>query len=230
MGAKRVGRWEASAAGGTRWAAVVVAELLAATGLLAGCSTSAPTLGAAVGCNSQGAAATAATTDYRLVLDLGPLSPMFSAGQVPSSAPPNAEVMLNGSMAAVSGSDAQHLEVHICNRRTGEVVAAADPTITLTDTTAGTTATVGVATMEGVGAGQSDLHYGNNVPAPIGHSFVATVTVHGQSATLRFTRSDAPPSPVPATSVPGSSVPATSAPGSSVPATSAPLGMDGMTH
>jgi hypothetical protein len=136
---------------------------------------------------------------------------MFSPGQVPSNVPPNAEVMLNGSMTGVSGPDAQHLEVHICNRRTGEVVAAADPTITLTDTTAGTTVPVGVATMEGVGAGQSDLHYGNNVLAPVGHSLVANVTVHGESATLRFVR--------------GSEAPA-----SSVPSTSVPLGTDSMSH
>jgi hypothetical protein len=42
--------------------------------------------------------------------------------------------------------------------------------------------------MQGIGAGPSDLHYGNNVSAPVGHMFVVTVTVHGEQAMLRFTR------------------------------------------
>jgi hypothetical protein len=145
-----------------------------------------------VGCDNQGAVASATTKTFLLVADLGPLSEMFSSGQVPSSVPANSEIMLSGSMTTIDTAVARHLEVHICDRKSGEVVAGANPSITLQDTTAGTTAVVSVATMEGVGAGQADLHYGNNVAAPVGHSFVATVTVRGETAMLRFIRSPDP--------------------------------------
>jgi hypothetical protein len=97
--------------------------------------------------------------------------------------------MLGGTMSMIDGPDARHLEVHICQRASGEVVPSANPTILFTDTTTGMTTPIVVATMEGVGQGQSDLHYGNNVSAPIGHLFAVTVTVHGEQVVLRFTRS-----------------------------------------
>jgi hypothetical protein len=146
-----------------------------------------------------------------MVVYLGPLAQMFAAGQVPSSVPANSEVMLNGAMTPAAGPDAQHLEIHICSRKSGEVVVGVNPTITLTDTTTGIATRVEVATMEGVGAGQSDLHYGNNVTAPVGHSFAVTVDLSGESATLRFNRRADDPA-------------------QSVPATSAPLGTDSMSH
>jgi hypothetical protein len=102
--------------------------------------------------------------------------------------PANAEVMLGGTMTMVDGPSAQHLEIHICQKGGGQVVTAADPTIVFMDVSSGGTTPINVATMQGVGAGQSDLHYGNNVSAPVGHRFVVTVTVHGETAMLSFTR------------------------------------------
>ncbi|MGH9078455.1 MAG: hypothetical protein ACRDY0_13580, partial [Acidimicrobiales bacterium] len=66
--------------------------------------------------------------------------------------------------------------------------AGANPTISLTDTTAGTTTNVPVSVMQGVTSGESDLHYGNNIVAPVGHSFVVNVSLNGEKAALHFTR------------------------------------------
>ena len=73
----------------------------------------------------------------------------------------------------------RHLEVHICSSD-GRVVTNADPTITLRDAAAGGAPTkISVATMQGIGQGVSDLHYGNNVPAARGHHYIVTVTLDG---------------------------------------------------
>lgn len=176
--------------------------LLAGIGaLVAACgSTSPATNPTPVGCTPQGAAASADSASYHYVLDVGPTEQMYTRAQVAATHPKTGEVMLSGSMSSVGGSmagmagmgtasaDAQHLEIHICSRTTGEVVTGPAPTIKLTDSTAGTTTNVEVATMQGVTSGQADLHYGNNVIATPGHAFVVNVDFHGQQATLHFTR------------------------------------------
>jgi hypothetical protein len=86
------------------------------------------------------------------------------------------------------GPDARHLEVHICSRPGNRVLVGASPSITLTDTTTGTTMAVPVTTMQGVTSGQSDLHYGNNVDVRPGHAYVVHVSLRGQQASLPFTR------------------------------------------
>lgn len=167
---------------------VVLATLVSAGAAACGGSTSNTAASAPVGCSTTGAAAQADSASYHYVLDVGPTQQMYSQAQVAASHPKSGEVMVSGAMTMASGANAQHLEVHICSRSTGEVVVGAPPSITLTDTTAGTTTAVQVATMQGVTAGQADLHYGNNVEAPAGHSFVVTVNFRGQKATLRFSR------------------------------------------
>ncbi|MHB1535825.1 MAG: hypothetical protein ACYC1D_14705 [Acidimicrobiales bacterium] len=167
---------------------MVLATLVGAGAAACGGSSTNPAASTPVGCSTTGAAAQANSASYHYVLDVGPTQQMYSRAQVAASHPKHGEVMVSGSMAMASGPGAQHLEVHICSRTTGEVVVGAAPSITLTDTTAGTTTAVPVAAMQGVTAGQADLHYGNNVDAPAGHSFVVTVKFRGQQATLRFTR------------------------------------------
>lgn len=155
----------------------------------AGCgSTPATSTSTPVGCSTSGAAATASSADYRYVLDVGPTEEMYSKAQVANSHPKTGEVMLNGAMTMAQGPNAQHLEVHICAKTNGHVVVGAPPSITVTDTTAKTTAPIQVATMQGVTSGQADLHYGNNVDAPPGHSFAVHVDFRGQQAALRFAR------------------------------------------
>lgn len=141
-----------------------------------------------VGCSPSGAAASANSADYRYVLSVGPTEEMYSRSQVTASHPKTGEVMLNGAMSMAQGPGAQHLEVHICSRHGGDVVVGAPPSITVTDVTANITAAIPVATMQGVTAGQSDRHYGNNIEVPTRHSFVVHVGFGGQQATLRFTR------------------------------------------
>ncbi|HWG72906.1 MAG TPA: hypothetical protein VG184_02495 [Acidimicrobiales bacterium] len=159
-----------------------------AASVLAGCGSSpSSSTSTAVGCSTQGAVATATTKSYRYVLDVGPVGQMYAPGQAPAGA--RGETMFGGTMSMASGPDAQHLEVHICSVGTDRVVTGAHPTITLRDTTAGTTVAVPVATMQGLGEGQKDFHYGNNVLAPPGHAFTVTVTANGQSAPMAFTRS-----------------------------------------
>lgn len=43
-------------------------------------------------------------------------------------------------------------------------------------------------TMQGLGMGQGDYHYGNNAILPPSHAFVVTVGVNGQPASLSFQR------------------------------------------
>ncbi len=70
----------------------------------------------------------------------------------------------------------RHLEVHVCSAD-GKVVTNAHPSISLKDSAGGMTTTVPVATMQGIDAGTSDFHYGNNVSVTAGHDYVATVTL-----------------------------------------------------
>ena len=89
------------------------------------------------------------------------------------------------------GGSARHLEVHITSRGTGKVVAGAYPTISAIDTNTKNAMTVNVpvAEMEGVNMGASDLHYGNNVDMPVGHTYTVTVKVNADTATFNLTRS-----------------------------------------
>lgn len=50
-----------------------------------------------------GITATARTASYRMVLDVGPVEPMYSAAQVAAEHPSMGEVMLRGQMADVPG-------------------------------------------------------------------------------------------------------------------------------
>jgi len=91
--------------------------------------------------------------------------------------------------AGMGGADVRHLEVHICSRATGKVVQNAQPVITVVDDTSnGMTDHVAVAEMEGIGAGVSDLHYGNNITMPAMHRYTVTVTLNGEQAEFNFTR------------------------------------------
>lgn len=152
---------------------------------LLGCgTTSAPA--STVGCSTQGEAATAATKSYRIVLDVRPVSAMFASGQVPAGTK-SGDVMFAGSMTAASGPDARNVNVHICSVSDDRVLTNLKPVITLQDMTSGARQTVPYATMQGVGQGAADFHYGNTMIVKPGDAYVLTVSVDGQSARLSFT-------------------------------------------
>lgn len=164
-----------------------LAVAMVATGCGGSTTKASTTAGTATGCSVAGEAATATTRSYRLVLDVGRVEEMYARSYVRSHHPTGGEVMLGGTMTMASGPDARHLEVHICQRSNDHVVQGADPVLRLKDTTAGSSQAVPVSTMEGVGSGPGDLHYGNNVVLAPGHSYTLAVSVGGQRASLAFT-------------------------------------------
>lgn len=129
------------------------------------------------------------TTSYTFTLQIGPAQEMYSAAQVRTKHLKSGEVMLSGTMAAMNMATGttRHLEVHICNS-SGAVVTGAHPTIAVDDPSAKTMMmSVPVATMEGIGMGASDYHYGNNVELTAGHHITVTVTLKGQHAVFHTT-------------------------------------------
>jgi hypothetical protein len=132
----------------------------------------------------------ATTPSYTFKLVIGMAAQMWTRAQVEATHPETGELMLMGSMTAISMSGSQrHLEVHIYSRSTGKPVAGAHPTITVTDITAKNAmpTQIPVAEMEGVAQGAADLHYGNNVTLTPGHHYKVTVTLNGQQAVLEAT-------------------------------------------
>jgi len=77
----------------------------------------------------------------------------------------------------------RHVEAHIYNKRTGQVVTHARLTISMRDAAKHMTIMVPIMTMVGVHATMSDYHYGNNVYAGPGR-YTVEVTVNGASATF----------------------------------------------
>ena len=134
----------------------------------------------------------ATTKSYLLTLDVGPGESMYTQAQVKSMHPKSGEVMLgSGAMAgsmAMAGGNERHLEVHVTSRTTGKVVTNVTPQISVVDKTAMTMTTkLHVVAMEGIGAGTSDVHYGNNVSVTRGHVYDVTVIVRGETARFQFT-------------------------------------------
>ena len=161
--------------------AVAFASLVAA-----GSSAAAPAAACAGGSGFQ----VATTASYKFVLHVGMPERMYTPAQVKKLHPKSGEVMVGGSMAMggmTMGSQnrARHLEVQICSRKTGAVVAGAMPTISLSDSM-GMITHVPVAMMRGVDAGMDDMHYGNNVTMPAGQKLTVKVTLDGETATVRL--------------------------------------------
>ncbi|HEY4346230.1 MAG TPA: hypothetical protein VGM80_01475 [Gaiellaceae bacterium] len=124
---------------------------------------------------------------YVFALSISGVETMYTPAQVKAKHPKSGEVMLSGTMSGggMSGMDMssagqRHLEVHICTAA-GAVLTGRHPAIVVSDPKAKTkTMKVPIATMEGVGEGASDYHYGNNVTLATGHKITVTVTLNGQ--------------------------------------------------
>jgi hypothetical protein len=134
---------------------------------------------------------TRSTKSYVFKLSIGMAEQMWTRAQVRKQHPKTGEVMVMGSMGGgmSMGGSQRHVEVHITSRPTGKVVAGAHPSISATDTVAmdAMAIKVPVAAMEGVLAGASDLHYGNNVKLVAGHTYKVTVALKGEHTVFQIT-------------------------------------------
>jgi hypothetical protein len=138
------------------------------------------------------------TKSYVFALDIGPVAQMYTPAQVKAKHPKTGEVMITGTMSGgmsgmATSPGERHLEVHICTP-SGSVVMHAHPSIVISDPKAKTmTMTVPITTMEGIGEGAADYHYGNNVDLTPGHKITVTVTLNGQRAVFHTTVSKSSP-------------------------------------
>lgn len=163
-------------------------------------------------CHVSGSSATASTPTYTMSLATGAPERMYSPSEAAAQHPTDGEVMLRGAMTGSDGAmhamgsmgdmgasgvgpsagpaagSLRHVEVHICARASGQVVSDALPTLTVIDMTTGQTNYLQVAVMQGVTAGPADLHYGNNVEIPPGHSVTLIVTLSGEDAHFKLGR------------------------------------------
>jgi hypothetical protein len=70
----------------------------------------------------------------------------------------------------------RHLELHVCDAKTGRTLTDLHPAMTVTDSTAATAPIrIPLATLIGTGEPADDLHYGNHVVMRSGDSYRVTV-------------------------------------------------------
>ncbi len=133
----------------------------------------------------------ATTRSYAFTLTLGMPEHMWTPTQVKMMHPRIGEVTLGGSMATAMpmGSSQRELAVRIDSRATGKPVAGADPAITVIDISINDPITVAVPVdeFERVGAGASDLRYGNNIDLAAGDTYIIIVSLNGEHAVLQAT-------------------------------------------
>ncbi len=130
------------------------------------------------------------TATYNLVAEIGGLQAMYTPAQASSQRPKTGEVMFGGSMTmppdtANASPDWHHLEVHIFDKKTGDVVKTANPVLTITSDATGQTRQVPIVVMQGIVEGPSDFHYGNNVDLPQG-KYTVTVVIGSESSNFDF--------------------------------------------
>lgn len=132
----------------------------------------------------------ATTTTYNLVAEIGGLQAMYTPAQASSQHPKTGEVMYGGTMTMPSdptsvSPDWHHLEVHIFDKKTGNVVKTANPLLTVKNDATGQTQQVPIVVMQGIVEGPSDYHYGNNVDLPKG-AYTVTVVIGSETASFDF--------------------------------------------
>jgi hypothetical protein len=132
----------------------------------------------------------ATTSSYNLVAEFGGLQAMYTPAQASSRHPKTGEVMFGGSMTMPSDTtnispDWHHLEVHIFDKATGNVVKTASPVLTVKSDTTGQSQLVPIVVMQGIVEGPSDYHFGNNVDLPKGE-YTVTVVIGSETASFDF--------------------------------------------
>ncbi len=130
------------------------------------------------------------TTTYNLVAEIGGLQAMYTPAQVSRQLPKTGEVMFGGSMtmppdATNVSPDWHHLEVHVFDKQTGNVIKTANPVLTVKNDATGQTIQVPIVVMQGIVEGPNDIHYGNNVDLPKGE-YTVTVVIGSETASFDF--------------------------------------------
>ena len=142
------------------------------------------------------------TPSYNLVAEIGSIQAMYTPAQVAAQHPKSGEEMFSGTMVMPPGMgpsqmdtgnmpgmnippEWHHLEVHIFDRKTGDVVKTISPVITVTDESTGKVQQVPDVAMQGIVEGPGDYHYGNNVDLPPGH-YTVTAVIGSETANFDF--------------------------------------------
>jgi hypothetical protein len=130
------------------------------------------------------------TATYNLVTEIGALQAMFTPAQAASQHPKSGEEMFGGTMVMPADTtnpspDWHHLEVHVFNKTSGDVVRTTSPVISVTNKSTGQTQPVPIVVMQGIVEGPGDYHYGNNVDLPKG-DYSVTVVIGGETANFDF--------------------------------------------
>jgi len=132
----------------------------------------------------------ASTSTYNLVAEIGPLQAMYTPAQVSSQHPRTGEVMFGGTMTMPSDTtnispDWHHLEVHIFDKKTGNVIKTANPVLTVKNNTTNQVVQVPIVVMQGIVEGPNDIHYGNNVDLPKGQ-YTVTAVIGSETSNFDF--------------------------------------------
>lgn len=163
-------------------------SLLMSQSLTAGAAMTPLTAGAAMAPHMT---RTVLSGPYKIVLSIGPAEKMYSLADYKKMHPKVGEIMLSGtmmmngmeSMGANSMFAPHHLEVHIYSATSGTVVRHANVAISITDLHTKKVTKIPVATMQGIGAGAKDYHYGNNVALMTEH-YAVGISVNGRHVTF----------------------------------------------
>jgi hypothetical protein len=130
----------------------------------------------------HGLVLTTTTDHYLIVLDILAPEDMFMPAEVASQHPGAGELVVDGKATPTVGVNLRHMEVHIYDRTTGDVVTGQHPTLTLTDHTAGSRASLDATEMRDLIIGEIDDHYGSNSSVAVGHDFTIRVAINGDAA------------------------------------------------
>jgi hypothetical protein len=130
------------------------------------------------------------TNTYNMVAEIGGLQAMYTPAQASSQHPKSGEVMFGGQMVMPPDTtnappEWHHLEVHIFDKKTGNVVKTLNPVITVTNKGTGQTQPIPIVVMQGVVEGSGDYHYGNNVNLSNGQ-YAVTVVIGSETANFDF--------------------------------------------
>ncbi len=130
------------------------------------------------------------TSTYNLVAEIGGLQAMYTPAEAASQHPKTGEEMFGGTMVMPAGTTSpspewHHLEVHVFDKKTGDVVKTMTPVITVTSGATGQIQQVPIVVMQGIVEGPSDYHYGNNIDLPAGQ-YTVTVVIGSETASFDF--------------------------------------------